>query len=83
MDGGNLTVQSYLYTNIILAETLERCPRQRYCRSLSPQEESAPEGELEPVWQEEARREYEAYLATENKLLIELGVVEPLPQDED
>ncbi|CAI8052445.1 Dynein intermediate chain 3, axonemal [Geodia barretti] len=46
-------------------------------------EESAPEGELEPVWQEEARREYEDYLATENKLLIELGLVEPLPQDND
>ena len=32
-------------------------------------------------WEEKARKEYEQYLITENKLLIELGVVEPLPQE--
>ena len=33
-------------------------------------------------WEEKARKEYEQYLITENKLLIELGVVEPLPKQE-
>ena len=34
-------------------------------------------------WQEKAQKEYQEYLETENKLLIDLGVVEPLPQQED
>ena len=34
-------------------------------------------------WQDKARKEYEEYLLTENQLLIELGVVEPLPQQDD
>ena len=34
-------------------------------------------------WEDKAREEYDQYLAAENKLLIELGVVEPLPQQQD
>ena len=38
--------------------------------------------ELE-TWEDKAKREYEQYLATENKLLIELGLVEPLPPQQE
>ena len=45
-------------------------------------QEEAAVVELES-WEDKARKEYEQYLVTENKLLIELGVVEPLPQQQD
>lgn len=45
-------------------------------------EESAGPVELE-TWQDIGRKEYEEYLRTENKLLIELGIVEPLPPHDD